>query len=173
MSRWFALYSQTGSELLSICEELRIHPDAIITNNPITRNVFLNAQYATHEEIMEWLKETLEPDDIVTLHGYLRIIPEEVIETGARIYNGHPGLITMYPELKGKDPQKKVEQNRAKYKHVGSVIHEVTGEVDAGRVVRVSMRRLYPHDRVTEVLRGMSLELWVNFLKEELYVEVN
>ena len=43
--------------------------------------------------------------DLITLHGYLRIIPENICKQCKHIYNGHPGLINMYPELKGKDPQ--------------------------------------------------------------------
>jgi folate-dependent phosphoribosylglycinamide formyltransferase PurN len=54
------------------------------------------------------------PDAIVTLHGWLRVIPAYVCER-SRIYNGHPGLITKYPELKGKDPQVRAFIKEGKY----------------------------------------------------------
>ena len=48
------------------------------------------------------------------------------------IYNGHPGLITKYPELKGKDPQ---ERSFKQYETAGAVLHKVTAGVDEGDVI--------------------------------------
>ena len=103
------------------------------------------------------------------MHGWLRIVPEEICDK-YEIYNGHPGLITEYPELKGKDPQ--VRAFEGKYKLAGSVIHEVVPEVDAGKI-------LYEHaisidgltlDEVYSSLHDVSTNLWIDFLREKFNV---
>lgn len=166
MSKWYALYSQTGSELCKVCEQLKKFPDVPFTNNPDARKIEIGSQFATHRDIMLWLRHHLEPDDMVTLHGYLRIIPDDVLATGARFYNGHPGFITAYPELKGLNPQEKVLANPERYDVVGSVIHEVTSEVDGGKVLRARAEKWDRDEELYAKLHAISVSLWVDFLEE-------
>ena len=96
----------------------------------------------------------------------MRIVPEEICGR-YEIYNGHPGLITKYPELKGKDPQERAYND--KYKTAGSVIHRVVPEVDAGEIlaeeeVDIKDKSL---NEVYESLHEISSDLWVEFLKEK------
>ena len=104
-------------------------------------------------------------DAFITLHGWLRIIPESIAE-GFKMYNGHPGLITLYPELKGKDPQ--VKAFELGHKTVGCVIHEVTAGVDDGKILRsqafVSKEEL-DIDKIFLILSNISTEMWVKFIK--------
>jgi phosphoribosylglycinamide formyltransferase-1 len=112
---------------------------------------------------MDFLRN-IEPS-LVTLHGYLRIIPPDVCERH-EIYNGHPGLITEYPELKGKDPQEKVWITPSAYATIGSVVHECTPGVDEGPIVATASM---PNDDISSKLvlytrlRKTSLEAWLKF----------
>ena len=83
------------------------------------------------------------------------------------IYNGHPGLITKYPELKGKDPQ--VRAYEGKYETAGSVIHEVVPEVDAGKILKEGEVDIKDKslDEVYSSLHKLSTDLWIDFLKEK------
>ena len=114
-TKWIAFFSQTGSEIADISEALGQAPDVIITNDrpehlrTIDERIekqgyFTWANKPTEEDYISLLEAY--PDAVVTLHGWLRIVPPYVCER-SNIYNGHPGLITKYPELKGKDPQEK------------------------------------------------------------------
>jgi len=104
---------------------------------------------------------------IVTLHGWLRIVPPRICEKHT-IFNGHPGLITEYPELKGKDPQ--VRAFEGKYPVAGAVIHKVTAGVDEGKVLveeRFNAMDLSLDD-LFRILRDRSLYMWTDFLKKVL-----
>tara|TARA_R100001509_G_scaffold163826_1_gene139373 strand:- start:499 stop:1032 length:534 start_codon:yes stop_codon:yes gene_type:complete len=173
-TKWIAFFSQTGSEIADIAEALGRWPDRIITNERPEhlrtidprieeRNYWTFPNKPTEENYLEVL--TYFPDALVTLHGWLRVIPEVVCER-SEIFNGHPGLITKYPELKGKDPQ--VKAFEGKYSEIGSVIHRVTAGVDEGEIkssesVKVKNISL---DETFGILRKISLELWVDFLKK-------
>jgi folate-dependent phosphoribosylglycinamide formyltransferase PurN len=84
------------------------------------------------------------------------------------IYNGHPGLITYYPELKGKDPQ--IRAWEGKYETVGSVVHKVTEGVDEGGVVRFSAVKNVATDLDTmyDLLKQTSLDSWIKFFKDQV-----
>lgn len=160
MKPWIALFSQTGSELKAIIDELKIQPDIVYTNNfKIDDCAFDNLFKASHDDIMTSLT-TLSDDCIITLHGYLRILPEHICNKFT-ILNGHPGLITMYPELKGKDPQTKVFTNIKEYECIGSVIHKVIPEVDSGIVVAYTIS-----PNIFRDLESSTLDDVINFNKD-------
>ena len=182
---WNALFSQSGSEIYEISQQIGRLPNAIITNKPLEkidtinpklleiafdRMVFL-PRVPTVEEYYTVFKP---PGAFITLHGYLRILPPEVCFRYS-IYNGHPGLITKYPELKGKDPQAKVWNSDINYKYHGHVIHKVVAEVDAGDVVS-SAYVMNENIKSTYVsglwgymdhLHEISIKNWVAFLKKK------
>ena len=108
------------------------------------------------------------PDAIVTLHGWLRVVPAYVCER-SRIYNGHPGLITEYPELKGKDPQ--IRAFEGKYPVAGAVLHHVTAGVDEGKIIAEERFNTFglELDDLFRILRDRSLYMWTNFLKKVLW----
>jgi folate-dependent phosphoribosylglycinamide formyltransferase PurN len=81
------------------------------------------------------------------------------------MYNGHPGLNTRYPELKGKDPQKKAWDLNLDTS--GCVIHQVTAGVDEGPIARVKeipIRNLSLEELYTD-LHELSVDLWCKFLR--------
>ena len=176
---WVAFFSQTGAEIADIAERLGHWPDRIITNKrpdhlrtidnriPTELLRYTENKPEVHEYI--WLLQEFDRP-LITLHGWLRVMPAEICKQH-RIYNGHPGLLTEYPELKGKDPQIRTFTGiqEGKYPVAGSVIHLVTVGVDEGPVkfeTRFGTSGLTDIEELFSVLRDRSLYLWVNFLKE-------
>ena len=127
---WVALFSQSGSELRAICQQLKRSPDLIITNSSqdLDFNQFDCKNYVKargfknndkfYSDILD-AYNIASQDCIVTCHGWLKIIPAATC-LKYQIYNGHPGDIVKYPELKGKDPQQKAFD--MKLTHSGTVI---------------------------------------------------
>ena len=174
--RWIAFFSQTGAEIADIAESIGRWPDRIITNERPEhlrtidpriekRNYWTFKNYPDKENYMDVLQYF--PDALVTLHGWLRIIPGYVTE-GVNLYNGHPGLITKYPDLKGKDPQ--IRAFEREYEEIGSVIHKVTAGVDEGKVIAEASitNDDFTLNQVYDNLKQVSLGLWVTFLNNYL-----
>jgi methionyl-tRNA formyltransferase len=185
---WKALFSQSGSEIYEISKNLGRFPDAIITNkspenlekiNPslleeaYDRFVFI-PRIATPEEY----KTSIGHANIVTLHGFLRILPPEACFRYT-IFNGHPGLITRYPELKGKDPQKRAwdEYSTNTRPYHGHVIHKVVPEVDEGTIESTAYFKtndLYTEYQTVEnyiaQLHKIAIHNWVAFLKKKILI---
>jgi len=134
--KWVALFSQTGSEIETLSNKIGRVPDTILTNNKKYEGN-LDPLVSDHAAIMKYI-DLNHKYDLITLHGYLRIIPEDVCRGCRYIFNGHPGLITDHPELKGFNPQEKVFNSKLRYEKVGCVIHRVIPELDSGEVVAVS-----------------------------------
>jgi len=195
MSRrnWIALYSQTGGELIRLSKALGRYPDVVLTDSkrPVPEELSANCTVLqmSAKAINAWLmkerkingepRKNVEPGSLITAHGYLRIIPAKVLEylnreCEALIYNGHPGLITMYPELKGKDPQVRVAEgiNSGKYSIVGSVVHVMVPEVDSGLVIhqvqQAIPKRPMTLQEVIDLQARLSFECWYTVLKELL-----
>jgi|10_taG_2_1085330.scaffolds.fasta_scaffold00482_4 folate-dependent phosphoribosylglycinamide formyltransferase PurN len=188
--KWVAFFSQTGSEIVNISRAINRWPDLVVTNkqNDKTTHVelvkrvrlentklitlpkwpkeidYLKAADKLGFSILreEWMNEVL-----ITLHGYLRILPPDFTKSST-IYNGHPGLITKHPELKGMDPQKKAwSENHIR---AGCVIHKVIPELDSGEVVAEKMihNNFETFIDFVDALHVASSELWINFLNERL-----
>lgn len=149
--RWVAFYSKSGSEITSLSKQ----PDLIITDNP-------NGKLGTFKA--KYLYEDLREDDIVTLHGWMRIIPKSVCDKFT-IYNGHPGLITKFPELKGKDPQIRAMN----YTTIGSVIHRVTDVIDGGEILYSAETENKPNTDIFQTLKQTSLTTWEQFIEERIH----
>lgn len=172
---WIAFFSQTGSEIVNLQDALGRVPDLIVTNKRPDHLRTINEGIEVCLELPN--KPTLEDyenilseyeNPLITLHGWLRIVPEEIADK-YEIYNGHPGLITLYPSLKGKDPQFKAWEGN--YKTIGSVIHRVTAGVDEGPVVlerAFNLERLLSLDDTFRILHNISTDLWIKFLRERL-----
>ena len=178
MAKWIAFFSQTGSEIAEISEQIGRWPDVIISNirpdhlRTVTaklkdKPVTFISNKPTVEEYEKVIGEVISPRDdeyVITLHGWMRVIPQQIISKYPTIYNGHPGLITEYPQLKGKDPQYKAWE--LGLESSGCVIHRVTAGVDEGPVAR--SKKVYiaglDLDQVYYELHDTSVQMWVNFL---------
>lgn len=162
---WIALFSQTGSEIANLSRELDRKPDYTFYNRRDFSNVKVD-DYAQsdHDNIMNWLRKLKLSDYIITLHGYLRIIPEDVcLMHEGFIFNGHPAAIDLYPELKGKDPQERTWNERERYPIIGSVVHAVSPRVDDGRIISSVhySNRASTKDELYSMLKKSSLESWL------------
>ena len=172
MKKWIALFSQTGSEIVGIAQKLGYYPDVIVTNKESISNIHSDlpkdriVQISKKPSIEEYRK-VLDKEAVITLNGFLRIIPGVICEE-YKIYNGHPGLITKYPFLKGKDPQA-----HAVALHLptsGCILHKAVAEVDSGEIisqVEVKIAGLTT-DEVVMLLRTEAVKLWVQLLRTEL-----
>ena len=181
---WIALFSQTGQEIIDISNQIDRIPDLIISNNHPSNvfNILKGVEYkwlttfGNEAKTLDILDEVVkDPENtLITLNGWLRIVPPDKCSR-YNIYNGHPGLITKYPELKGKDPQQRAWKDIHKYDTVGSVVHKVVEEVDAGEIAtesEVSSANISTLFEMYDALRSTSLKTWDSFLKEHLYNKV-
>ena len=175
--KWVALYSMTGSEIFKISTHINRYPDLIITNNQDIDSWHPMMQSLKKLKIVQVISKSDSKDikvlsdlfDIslshqtrITLHGWLNIIPAEICEA-FEIYNGHPGLINVFPELRGKDPQQRAWDSIDKYHIVGSVVHKVVAEVDAGSIISsdtVSSDKCTSLDETYKVLTDTSFNAW-------------
>lgn len=177
--KWIAFFSQTGSEIVELSNKLGRKPALIVTNNfeekikfhPGIRELDTTILSAKHDAIMNYFRNQRIFDvseTFISLHGYLRILPADICEK-YEIYNGHPGAIDLYPELKGKDPQERVWQENEKYTIIGSVVHKCTAELDDGAILKaVHLRnRNYSREDLYASLKMTSLSAWNFFLREK------
>lgn len=173
---WIAFFSQTGAEIADIAESLGRWPDRIITNDRPDHLRTIDSRIEEKGYFTFSNKPTLEeyeealfyfPEAIITLHGWLRIMPPEICEK-FMIYNGHPGLITEYPELKGKDPQ--IRAFEAKHPVAGAVLHKVVAGVDEGRIILQERFNTFnlELDDLFRILRDRSLYMWCKFLRRNI-----
>lgn len=171
--QWIASFSRTGSEIYELSKLFHRFPDRIVSNTPFsTVNEQLKSEY-----VGEWIVLPKSPtidhyhrafsidnkDVIITLHGWLKIIPPEVCDSYF-ILNGHPGDIETYPELRGFNPQEKAF--KLSLPTSGSVIHKVTSHVDCGEIVarqKINISGLYLEE-VYEKLHSNSIDLWYKYL---------
>jgi folate-dependent phosphoribosylglycinamide formyltransferase PurN len=181
--KWCTFFSQTGTEIVEICTALQRWPDKICTNKSISdidsinpklleacyKNIMFLPNKPKVEEYSTSLRN-INLTDIITLHGYLKIIPKYICDRYT-IYNGHPGDIVSYPELKGFNPQEKAY--KLKIKNTGSVIHKVTSVVDDGPVVEFKPCKIHLKslDETYKILHANSVSLWVDFLKKTLKIK--
>jgi folate-dependent phosphoribosylglycinamide formyltransferase PurN len=174
---WIAFFSQTGSEIVSIAKALNRWPDVIVTNERPSKLRTINSALLEQELLVTTsnkpteteLSELLEYYDspIITLHGWLRIMPPKICES-YNIFNGHPGLITEYPELKGKDPQ--MRALKGGYPVMGCVLHKVVAGVDEGKILAEERFNAFNinEEEMWIATRDRSLYLWVKFLEKAL-----
>ena len=177
-NKWIVFFSQTGAEIADISESLGRWPDLIITNKRPDhlrtidpRIIEYGYTELPNKPVPDDYEVVLQDNAIITLHGWLRIMPKTICEKYL-VYNGHPGLITEYPELKGKDPQIRAYEGikAGKYNTAGAVIHKVTAGVDEGRVIMEEYfnAQEVELDELFRILRDRSLFMWTNFLKKVL-----
>ena len=173
-NKWITFFSQTGAEIADLSESIGRWPDLIITNERPDHLRTIDPRIVEYGYIevpnkptVSDLDAVLQDNAIITLHGWLRIMPE-VICNKYLIYNGHPGLITKYPELKGKDPQ--VKAHKLGHEVAGAVIHKVTAGVDEGKIIMEEYFNAtqLDLDGLFRILRDRSLYMWSNLLKQVL-----
>lgn len=184
VNKWYGLFSHTGKELetLSKSNEVPLKLAAAFTNNMsydgnIHSLVYkLNTFEAVNRRLMNPF--IVYDDSLLTLHGYMGIVPAEVLtvlkKRGCKVYNIHPAPIQLYPELRGKDPQERMYegiQNR-EYNFIGVVIHEVNEGVDTGKIVHWVLQLADPSmtkEELYQQLHDLGTQAWESFFRERMY----
>lgn len=175
-TKWIAMFSQTGSELQEICKRMNQWPDVVITNSSNidfdawkeTKIIHIspgNLKSSFYRSMFDMHHDKQEEDVIVTLHGWLKIVPDDICEQ-YKIFNGHPGDIVKYPQLKGKDPQKKAFELKLPFS--GCILHRCTKELDGGPIIareEVCIMQCKTVDEVINKLKKVSISMWINLIK--------
>ena len=167
---WVPFISQTGSEVYNLYLKTGVKPLFVVTNNldkvrQEVRDNFEIKVIPNRPSIEDYISLNIPYDALVTLNGWLRIVPEEIVDR-YNIYNGHPGLITKYPELKGKDPQYRAFIGN--YKEIGGVIHKVSKDVDEGEILysnSIIVDNSSTLDDYYKILANIQLDLWYFFFE--------
>lgn len=173
--KWVAFFSHTGNEIAHISNRLGRWPDLVITNQSketsasyiIKENTLLfnSVKKPTVSDYHDMIKPFSDEQLIVTLHGWMRVIPADICNS-YNIYNLHPGLITKYPELKGKDPQDRISDTQ---KYIGCVIHQVSPLVDSGEIIsEYSVLNPTTRSHIIRILKDMAGNMWYNILQYKL-----
>lgn len=176
---WVTFFSQTGSEIFNISREINRVPDIIVTNKRKDQILDINQDlFFEYGDRITWLpkkpsieeyKQVIPKNALVTLHGWLRIVPPEICNE-FEIYNLHPAPIHLegYEIYKGKDPQVRIFKDRAKYS--GNVIHECIAELDAGKILEHNHFdvRGFDLDMVFKLTHSKATELWCRFLEDRV-----
>ena len=163
---WVALFSNSGNELAAVCNKLGIKPDVMYCDKERVDwhpDISDDTILMSHVDVIKALS-ILPKNTLVTLHGYLRLIPSNAISNN--MYNVHPGDIVKYPELKGIHPQAKALY--LKLPSTGVVIHKVTEEVDDGEIVASATYSIAENETEFSLinnLRDLSIDLWCDFLR--------
>jgi folate-dependent phosphoribosylglycinamide formyltransferase PurN len=186
---WIAFFSQTGTEINDLSNALGIYPELIVTNKSdlkkVNKDLLSTTKFREHKlnrTFLEFLPAKPVTSDylkilehvenpIITLHGYLRIVPKEICEK-YEMYNLHPGLINKYPSLKGFNPQERAfAQN---HKFAGCVLHKVTPGVDEGETLLSQGEFIegLSLDEVYMKLRQVALDLWISFFKGYKFIKI-
>lgn len=174
---WVTFFSQTGSEIYKLSKLLNKVPDVIVTNKTKEKILDIN-QDLFHEYLDKiiWLpqkptssdyKDNIPENALVTLHGWLRIIPPDICDE-YEIYNLHPAPLVVYPHLKGKDPQVKTYEQKLKFS--GNTIHKCIAELDAGPILAQNLICVKDNtlDEIFKKTHESATNLWVDFLKYRL-----
>lgn len=179
---WYAMFSHTGKEIEAVSERLGRKPTVTYTNNfEYNGSLLPRVWFGQHGGILENSIEMLQPNSVLTLHGYNRILPkwyvEYLKEYNIKCYNLHPAPIQLYKDLKGKDPQERLFKGiqDGQYKYIGNVIHEVIPEVDSGEILAWDLMGVDCNTPICKSVESLSKSLhdaatylWVEFLREVL-----
>lgn len=177
MRPWVTFFSQTGSEIYKISKILNRVPDIIITNKPFSksetinsnllREYFNNLYFVVSKPTSDDYIKLIPKGALVTLHGWLRIVPPDVCEA-YEIYNLHPAPLLKYPHLKGKDPQVKTFSEGLEFS--GNTIHKCIAELDAGPVLAQNLVDVKNNtlDEIFVRTHNAATDLWVDFLRNKI-----
>ena len=167
---WFVMFSRSGKTLADVCEHVGYWPDCVYTNNFGQFDSRILQQPGlyrlSHDSIMKIFRNQYFRPNVVTLMGYLNIIPPDICNYYP-IYNLHPANIKDYPEYKGKDPIERIFKDN-RLEALGNTLHKVTPEVDAGEIIQMET---YTADTIEDAYNKANeyaVRMWANLLRTEL-----
>jgi phosphoribosylglycinamide formyltransferase-1 len=127
-------FGKGGSNFINILKHQKNYKVILGITNSENSNVFKYSPLPEifiskdHKEIFKKLKNT--NPDLIVLAGYMRIVPEYIInEFEGRIINLHPSIL---PDFKGLNADRLSFEAK---KSCGITIHYATKELDAGEII--------------------------------------
>ena len=85
--------------------------------------------------------------ELICLAGFMRVLSSNFVDSWkGKILNIHPSLL---PKYKGLNTHKRVLENNEKL--TGCTVHEVTPELDCGRILGQATVPVLPHDTVESI----------------------
>ena len=122
------------------------------------KNLGISSHFVEFENTYEFLKNN--KFDLYVLAGYMRILPQEVLNLGTFV-NIHPSLL---PKFKGKNAIKRAFLSGEK--ETGVSIHYVIKEVDSGEIIAQQKCKIEPFMTLFE------LEEKIHKMEHKLYPKV-
>lgn len=120
----------------------------------------IKSYFVEFKNIEEFLKN--KNYDLYILAGFMRILPEEVINKG-KFLNIHPSLL---PEYKGKNAILNTYKNNDK---AGISIHYVTADVDSGGIIfQREIKNYKTLDELEEKIHKLEHKFYPEIIKNEL-----
>lgn len=170
---WIAMFTRSGKTLADVCERVGYWPDCVYTNNFKHLDPRILQQPGlyrlSHDNIMKVLRNQYFQGYLITLMGYLNIIPPNICKSYS-IYNLHPANIKDYPEYKGKDPIERIFKDN-RLEALGNVLHKVVSEVDSGEIVQVELYKADTIDDAYNMANEYAVKMWAKLLEMELEQE--
>lgn len=172
--RWGVLISGRGSNLAALLEtrdevDLRL----VVSSSPTAYGLLrarragvavaatpLVLNPATGKKKIDWtaLDQVLRKAGVthIFLAGFMKVIPASFVEAWAgRIVNLHPSILPEYPGLNS------IERAFHDGAAIGLTVHEVTAEVDAGKIIS-QRRSLNPHEIREYSLDAVEFQIHVD-----------
>lgn len=158
--RLVILISGRGSNMQTICQTFKEHPNievtAVISNQSDALGIewakhygyetaiVEHKNYANREAFDQALKQTVQKfnPDLVILAGFMRILTPVFIDTFiGKLINIHPSLL---PSFKGLNTH--AQALKAGVKYHGATVHHVISDLDAGLIIDQAMVEVAPDD---------------------------
>ena len=141
-----------------LIELLSDKKDAPVLN--LAKKYNIKSYFVQFEDIIKFLKD--KNYELYILSGFMRILPEEVINKG-KFLNIHPSILPLY---KGKDAIKRAFKDK---KETGVTIHYVTKEVDSGGIIIQKKVDSYKTlEELEEKIHNLEHKIYPKIIENEL-----
>ncbi|WP_071663076.1 phosphoribosylglycinamide formyltransferase [Francisella frigiditurris] len=179
------LGSTRGSNMQAIIDaiqnqELNAHISLVISNKKEAyileraksnniENIFISAKNKTREEYDKIVADEINKykPDLILLIGYMRILSKDFVNSFKnKILNIHPSLLPKHPGLMDLAVHQAVID--AKDQETGCTIHEVTEEVDNGKIIlqlKCKVDKTDSAEELKEKVQELEKKAWIQVIK--------
>lgn len=180
------LGSTRGSNMQAIIDaiqnqELNAHISLVISNKKEAyileraksnniENIFISAKNKTREEYDKIVADEINKykPDLILLIGYMRILSKGFVNSFKnKILNIHPSLLPKHPGLMDLAVHQAVID--ARDEETGCTIHEVTEEVDNGKIIlqlKCKVDKTDSAEELKEKVQELEKKAWIQVIKK-------
>ncbi|APC97256.1 phosphoribosylglycinamide formyltransferase [Francisella frigiditurris] len=161
-------------------QELNAHISLVISNKKEAyileraksnniENIFISAKNKTREEYDKIVADEINKykPDLILLIGYMRILSKDFVNSFKnKILNIHPSLLPKHPGLMDLAVHQAVID--AKDQETGCTIHEVTEEVDNGKIIlqlKCKVDKTDSAEELKEKVQELEKKAWIQVIK--------